>query len=75
MLAGDAESGLSLMHVTARLDAGDVILTSPLPLSNEETGGSLHDRLADLGPGLLERGLPLPGRWRRPADSRRTKLR
>lgn len=59
ILAGDAESGLSLMHVTARLDAGDVILTSPLPLSPEETGGGLHDRLADLGPGLLDRGLPL----------------
>lgn len=58
ILAGDRESGLSLMHVTPRLDAGDVILTSSIPLAPDETGGSLHDRLADLGPGLLERGLP-----------------
>lgn len=59
VLAGDAESGLTLMHVVYELDAGDIILAHRLTLAPRETAGSLHDRLADLGPGLLAEALPL----------------
>lgn len=56
---GDNQSGITLMHIAAKLDAGDMILKSAIDLAPDETGGTLHDRLADLGPGLLAEGLPL----------------
>lgn len=51
--AGDAETGITAMHIVRELDAGDMILTKTIPITAEETGGSLHDRLAELGPLLL----------------------
>lgn len=56
---GDEESGLTLMHVAPKLDAGDMILKKTLPLLPTDTGGSLHDKLAELGPALIEEGLHL----------------
>ena len=56
---GDLESGVTVMHVAKGLDTGDVILTHSFPLSEEETGGSLHDRLAEAAPGALEEALSL----------------
>jgi len=52
--AGDAETGITSMHVIRELDAGDVILTRSIPIAADETGGSLHDRLADLATQVLE---------------------
>jgi methionyl-tRNA formyltransferase len=51
--AGDAESGITSLHVVRELDAGDIILSRSIPLAPDETGGSLHDRLADLAPHVL----------------------
>jgi methionyl-tRNA formyltransferase len=51
--AGDAESGITSLHVVRELDAGDIILAHSIPLAPDETGGSLHDRLADLAPLVL----------------------
>lgn len=56
---GDRESGITLMHIVPALDAGDMILKHSLPITPDTTGGSLHDALAELGPGLLAEGLPL----------------
>ncbi len=46
--SGEAESGITVMHVAKDLDAGDIVLQRALELSPQETGGSLHDRLAEL---------------------------
>ncbi|MFT4177655.1 MAG: methionyl-tRNA formyltransferase [Luteolibacter sp.] len=54
---GDAESGITVMHVVRQLDAGDIILVKALPISADETGGTLHDRLADLAPDALAEAL------------------
>ncbi len=54
---GDAETGITLMHVVPKLDAGPMILKRALPIRPEDTGGSLHDRLAALGPEVIEEGL------------------
>lgn len=51
--SGDAESGITSLHVMRELDAGDIILARSIPLAPDETGGSLHDRLADLAPLVL----------------------
>ncbi len=48
ILAGDRESGVSVVHMTSALDAGDVILERRIPLHKRETAGSLHDKLASL---------------------------
>lgn len=53
---GDEESGITLMHVIPQLDAGAMILKRSLRLDPKETGGSLHDRLADLGPEVIAAG-------------------
>lgn len=51
--AGDSETGITAMHVVRELDAGDVILMKSIPVGPDETGGTLHDRLADLAPSVL----------------------
>jgi methionyl-tRNA formyltransferase len=51
--AGDAETGITAMHIVRELDAGDMILSKRLVIAADETGGSLHDRLAELGPAVL----------------------
>lgn len=55
--AGDAETGVTAMHVVRELDAGDVIVAHAIPIAADETGGSLHDRLADLAPGVMAEAL------------------
>lgn len=57
ILSGEAESGVALMHLTEGMDEGPVYLDARTPLSPDETAGSLHDRLATLGAGLLARWL------------------
>ncbi|MED5148161.1 16S rRNA (cytosine(967)-C(5))-methyltransferase RsmB [Pseudomonas aeruginosa] len=48
--AGDAESGVTVMQMEAGLDTGPMLLKVSTPISAADTGGSLHDRLAALGP-------------------------
>jgi len=51
--AGDAETGITSMHVVRELDAGDMIVSKAIPIGPDETGGVLHDRLADLAAEVL----------------------
>jgi len=48
--AGDAESGVTVMRMEAGLDTGPMLLKVTTPITGEDTGGTLHDRLAELGP-------------------------
>ncbi len=48
--AGDTESGVTVMQMEAGLDTGPMLLKAVTPISPQDTGGSLHDRLAELGP-------------------------
>ena len=57
ILAGDAETGVCLMQMEAGLDTGPVLLRRALPIAGDDTGGSLHDKLAALGAELLGEGL------------------
>jgi len=47
--AGDAESGVTVMQMEAGLDTGPMLLKVSTPITADDTGGSLHDRLAELG--------------------------
>ena len=53
VLDGCAETGVSAMYLTARMDAGNVIDTARTPIGENETAGELLDRLALLGADLL----------------------
>jgi methionyl-tRNA formyltransferase len=57
ILAGDAETGVDLMQMEAGLDTGPVLLERRTPISREDTGGTLHDRLSLLGADVLIEGL------------------
>ena len=50
---GDTESGVTVMYVDIGLDSGDILLIKTLKLAANETGGSLHDRLADCAPSAM----------------------
>ena len=56
--AGDAMTGVSLMHIVEALDAGPVLHTVETPLGHNETAGELHDRLSLLGAQALIDLLP-----------------
>lgn len=47
--AGDSETGVGIMQMEAGLDTGPVLLEKRTPISDDDTGGSVHDRLAALG--------------------------
>jgi methionyl-tRNA formyltransferase len=49
ILAGDAETGVSIMRMDVGLDTGPVFLERRVAISPQDTGGSLHDRLAAQG--------------------------
>ena len=57
--AGDTRSGVCLMQMEKGLDTGPVLLAQPLDIGPQETGGQLHDRLAELGARVLGDALGL----------------
>ncbi|HZP64831.1 MAG TPA: methionyl-tRNA formyltransferase [Rudaea sp.] len=57
LLAGDTETGVCLMQMEAGLDTGPVLLRRALAIAPQDTGGTLHDRLAALGAEVLGEGL------------------
>jgi len=57
LLAGDPATGISIMRMQAGLDTGPVLLQEEIPISDEDTAGTLHDRLAMLGARLIVRTL------------------
>ncbi len=66
--AGDAETGVQLMRMEIGLDTGPVLAEARTPISASDTGGSVHDRLAALGAGLLVEKLPALLRGELPAQ-------
>lgn len=73
ILAGDAATGVTIMQMDAGLDTGPVVAAVDVPIGERETGGSLHDRLADAGAELIVavlRGLAAEGHLEaRPQDA------
>jgi methionyl-tRNA formyltransferase len=60
VMAGDTESGVSIMRLTAGLDSGPVALTASEPIWPDDTYGSLAERLQRIGGELLVRALSEP---------------
>jgi len=51
---GERVTGVTTQFMNERMDAGDVLLQRPMDIGGDDTGGSLHDKLAALGADLLD---------------------
>ena len=60
LLAGDAQTGITIMQMDAGLDTGAILLQERLPIAAEDTAGTLHDKLAALGARLIVSALAAP---------------
>ncbi|MBO4696262.1 MAG: methionyl-tRNA formyltransferase [Lachnospiraceae bacterium] len=58
IIDGQRETGITIMKMDEGLDTGDILLQKSIAISPEETGGSLHDRLAELGADALVEAIP-----------------
>lgn len=56
--AGDRETGITLMQMDAGLDTGAILSLHPVPISGDDTAGSLHDKLAAVGAEAIVQLLP-----------------
>src|SRR6478672_705253 len=57
--AGDRETGITVMYMDEGLDTGDILLQRKVEILPADTGGSLHDRLAEISPEALLESLRL----------------
>ena len=57
--AGDEETGVTAQHMVRKLDAGDIIHSEAIPILQDDTGGSLHDKLADLAVPVMAKTIEL----------------
>ncbi len=53
IMAGDAVTGVQVMRMTEGLDEGAVLATATVPIEADDTAGTLHDKMALAGAGLL----------------------
>ena len=62
ILAGDTETGVTIMQMDAGLDTGPMLLRRAVPIADATTAAGLHDQLAALGADMLADVLPRLGR-------------
>lgn len=53
MMEGETETGVSVIELAQKMDAGRILAQQSTPIDPEETAGELHDRLSALGPRLV----------------------
>ena len=58
ILEGETETGVTIMHMAKKLDAGDIISVRTTPIDPDEDAEQLFARLADLGAALLSETIP-----------------
>ncbi len=59
VLSGDAETGVSVIHMTPRLDGGPILATRRTPIQKTETSGQLEERLSIIGVGATIEAISL----------------
>ena len=72
LLAGDETTGITIMQMDEGLDTGSILLQEALPITAEDTAGTLGDRLAALGARLVVEALAAPHAPRRQDPARAT---
>jgi len=63
LLSGDAETGVSVIHMTPRLDGGPILATASTPIRSTETAGELEARLSQLGVAPTLHSVELLATW------------
>lgn len=53
IIQGEEETGVTIMQMDEGMDTGDILFTKTVPIEKDETGGSLHDKLAAAGAELI----------------------
>jgi len=53
IINGEKRTGVTVMYMSEELDAGDIIRQAATDITDEDTAGTLHDRLAEMGAGVL----------------------
>jgi methionyl-tRNA formyltransferase len=64
--AGDRETGITVMYMDEGLDTGDILLQKKIEIALAETGGSLHDKLAQVAPEALAEAILLLNKGKAP---------
>ena len=59
ILAGDTETGITIMQMDAGLDTGDMLLRQTCPIAESDTAKTLHDKLAEIGASSILEALRL----------------
>jgi methionyl-tRNA formyltransferase len=54
---GESETGITIMRISERMDSGDILLQKAISITINDTGGTLHDKLAQLGAVALHEAL------------------
>lgn len=57
IINGETESGITIMRMVKKMDAGDIIFQESCPIFEEDDFGSLHDRLQELGSNMIKKYL------------------
>jgi methionyl-tRNA formyltransferase len=58
IIDGEKETGVTIMYMVEKLDAGDILTQVRVPIEDQDTVGSLHDKLSEAGSKLLLETLP-----------------
>ena len=58
ILAGDQKSGITIMQMDEGLDTGDMLRIESCPIEEDDTGSSLHDKLAVIGADAILKSCP-----------------
>lgn len=58
IMNGDDKTGITIMYMDVGMDTGDMISSSAIPIEEDDTLGTLSDKLSHLGAKLLEETLP-----------------
>ncbi|WP_066365089.1 methionyl-tRNA formyltransferase [Neobacillus fumarioli] len=59
IIQGKQKTGVTIMYMAEKLDAGDILTTVEVPITEEDNVGTLHDKLSAAGANLLSETLPL----------------
>lgn len=57
IIEGESETGVTIMQMDEGMDTGDILFTETVAIDKDETGGSLFDKLAACGAGLIVKSL------------------
>ncbi|MBU7006614.1 methionyl-tRNA formyltransferase [Phosphitispora fastidiosa] len=57
VINGESETGVTIMQMDVGLDTGDMILMGRVPVAPEDTTGTVHDKLAEMGAELLAKAI------------------